>query len=154
KPARPAGEAEPFLAGVGLRVGQPGAGRRPGDDARNVRHSRPRVDPEPLTLRVTRYSFRGMAGLLPGDRARSPAQSRPVHSSVLGAREAPAPMCCAGPWVGAPPGHAAPPRRTMPLPRRHTRVGDAMSEVTRILSAVEQGDPQAASRLLPLVYAE
>jgi RNA polymerase sigma factor (TIGR02999 family) len=29
-----------------------------------------------------------------------------------------------------------------------------MSEVTRILAAVEQGDPQAASRLLPLVYAE
>jgi RNA polymerase sigma factor (TIGR02999 family) len=29
-----------------------------------------------------------------------------------------------------------------------------MSEVTRILSAVEQGYPQAASRLLPLVYDE
>jgi RNA polymerase sigma factor (TIGR02999 family) len=29
-----------------------------------------------------------------------------------------------------------------------------MSEVTRILTAVEQGDPQAASRLLPLVYDE
>src|SRR5262245_26373752 len=29
-----------------------------------------------------------------------------------------------------------------------------MNEVTRILSAIEQGDPQAASRLLPLVYAE
>jgi RNA polymerase sigma factor (TIGR02999 family) len=29
-----------------------------------------------------------------------------------------------------------------------------MSEVTRILAAVEQGDPQAASRLVPLVYAE
>ncbi|HZV07523.1 MAG TPA: ECF-type sigma factor [Gemmataceae bacterium] len=29
-----------------------------------------------------------------------------------------------------------------------------MSEVTRILSAVEQGDPQAASQLLPLVYEE
>ena len=29
-----------------------------------------------------------------------------------------------------------------------------MSEVTHILSAIEQGDPQAASRLLPLVYAE
>jgi RNA polymerase sigma factor (TIGR02999 family) len=29
-----------------------------------------------------------------------------------------------------------------------------VSEVTQILSAVEQGDPQAASRLLPLVYAE
>jgi RNA polymerase sigma factor (TIGR02999 family) len=29
-----------------------------------------------------------------------------------------------------------------------------MSEVTRILCAVEQGDPQAAERLLPLVYQE
>jgi RNA polymerase sigma factor (TIGR02999 family) len=29
-----------------------------------------------------------------------------------------------------------------------------MNEVTRILSAVEQGDPQAAGRLLPLVYDE
>src|SRR5947208_12502642 len=29
-----------------------------------------------------------------------------------------------------------------------------MSEVTRILSALEQGDPQAAGQLLPLVYDE
>ncbi len=29
-----------------------------------------------------------------------------------------------------------------------------MSEVTRILSAIEQGDPHAAGRLLPLVYDE
>jgi RNA polymerase sigma factor (TIGR02999 family) len=29
-----------------------------------------------------------------------------------------------------------------------------MSEVNRILSALEQGDPQAAEQLLPLVYAE
>src|SRR5260221_799935 len=29
-----------------------------------------------------------------------------------------------------------------------------MNEVTRILSAVEQGDPQAAEQLLPLVYDE
>jgi RNA polymerase sigma factor (TIGR02999 family) len=29
-----------------------------------------------------------------------------------------------------------------------------MSEVTRILSAIEQGDPHAAERLLPLVYEE
>jgi RNA polymerase sigma factor (TIGR02999 family) len=29
-----------------------------------------------------------------------------------------------------------------------------MSEVTRILSAIEQGDPQAAEELLPLVYDE
>ncbi len=29
-----------------------------------------------------------------------------------------------------------------------------MHEVTRILSAIEQGDPQAAGQLLPLVYDE
>src|SRR5262245_6440494 len=29
-----------------------------------------------------------------------------------------------------------------------------MSEVTRILSALEQGDPSAAGQLLPLVYEE
>ena len=29
-----------------------------------------------------------------------------------------------------------------------------MSDVTRILGAIEQGDPQAASQLLPLVYDE
>src|SRR5207302_5443070 len=29
-----------------------------------------------------------------------------------------------------------------------------MSEVTRILNAIEQGDPHAASQLLPLVYEE
>ena len=29
-----------------------------------------------------------------------------------------------------------------------------MSEVTRILSAIEQGDPLAAEQLLPLVYEE
>src|SRR5271165_1245259 len=29
-----------------------------------------------------------------------------------------------------------------------------MSEVTRILTAIEQGDPQASSQLLPLVYEE
>src|SRR5246127_21263 len=30
----------------------------------------------------------------------------------------------------------------------------SMSDVTRILSAIEQGDPHAASQLLPLVYDE
>jgi ECF sigma factor len=29
-----------------------------------------------------------------------------------------------------------------------------MSEVTRILFAIEQGDPQASEQLLPLVYGE
>src|SRR5438093_10412258 len=32
--------------------------------------------------------------------------------------------------------------------------GASMSEVTRILSAIEQGDPTAAEQLLPLVYDE
>src|SRR5690349_16185413 len=31
---------------------------------------------------------------------------------------------------------------------------DVMSDVTRILSAIEQGDPSAAGQLLPLVYDE
>ena len=31
---------------------------------------------------------------------------------------------------------------------------ETMNEVTQILSAIEQGDPQAAEQLLPLVYAE
>ena len=30
----------------------------------------------------------------------------------------------------------------------------AMNEVTRVLSAIEQGDPHAAEQLLPLVYEE
>ena len=29
-----------------------------------------------------------------------------------------------------------------------------MTEVTQLLSAIEQGDPDAAEQLLPLVYAE
>src|SRR5262249_16495124 len=33
-------------------------------------------------------------------------------------------------------------------------ISSRMSEVTRILSAIEQGDPQAAGQLLPLVYDE
>src|SRR5437762_13695775 len=37
--------------------------------------------------------------------------------------------------------------------RRPQRV-PPMSEVTRILSAIEQGDPHAAEQLLPLVYEE
>jgi RNA polymerase sigma factor (TIGR02999 family) len=32
--------------------------------------------------------------------------------------------------------------------------GDAMNELTRILSGIEQGDPHAAEQLLPLVYDE
>jgi RNA polymerase sigma factor (TIGR02999 family) len=32
--------------------------------------------------------------------------------------------------------------------------GDGMNDITRILSAIEQGDPQASEQLLPLVYSE
>jgi RNA polymerase sigma factor (TIGR02999 family) len=35
-----------------------------------------------------------------------------------------------------------------------SRQGKYMNEVTRILSAIEQGDPHAAEQLLPLVYDE
>src|SRR5262249_17933593 len=35
-----------------------------------------------------------------------------------------------------------------------SQLGSPMSEVTRILSAIEQGDPSAADQLLPLVYDE
>ena len=42
-----------------------------------------------------------------------------------------------------------------PSPRdRRPRRPSAMNDVTRILSAIEHGDPQAAEQLLPLVYDE
>jgi RNA polymerase sigma factor (TIGR02999 family) len=37
---------------------------------------------------------------------------------------------------------------------RHFTAFASMSDVTRILSQIEQGDPQAAEQLLPLVYGE
>jgi RNA polymerase sigma factor (TIGR02999 family) len=41
------------------------------------------------------------------------------------------------------------------VPKEPLRLGvPPMSEVTRILSAIEQGEPQAAEQLLPLVYGE
>src|SRR5262249_31077809 len=48
--------------------------------------------------------------------------------------------------------HPAPPR-CWPV-RSAAVMLDLMSDVTRILSAVAQGDPAAASRLLPLRYEE
>src|SRR3954453_22632813 len=36
----------------------------------------------------------------------------------------------------------------------HPRRSSAMNDVTRILSAIEQGNPLAAEQLLPLVYEE
>src|SRR5262249_9007620 len=44
-----------------------------------------------------------------------------------------------------------PPGETSRVPRGKL---SGMSEVTRILSAIEQGDPNAAAELLPLVYDE
>src|SRR5262245_3884341 len=41
-----------------------------------------------------------------------------------------------------------------PTPSLATVPVSPMSEVTRILSAIEQNDPQAAAQLLPLVYDE
>jgi hypothetical protein len=47
-------------------------------------------------------------------------------------------------------------RAVIPLPGFHASPVFAapMSEVTRILSAIEQGDPHAAEQLLPLIYEE
>ena len=43
---------------------------------------------------------------------------------------------------------------TLVYPIRPAHLAQSMNEVTRILSAVEQGDPDASERLLPLVYDE
>src|SRR5262249_15224152 len=53
----------------------------------------------------------------------------------------------------------SPERATLrPVPRETSRCQRgklaSMSDVTRILSAIEQGDPSAAEQLLPLVYDE
>ena len=40
----------------------------------------------------------------------------------------------------------------LPSPSAHTP--DNVSDVTRLLDAVERGEPQAAEELLPLVYEE
>src|SRR5258708_25932725 len=45
-------------------------------------------------------------------------------------------------------------RRRCPGRGRFRAEGMTMNEVTRILSAIEQGDPHAAEKLLPLVYDE
>src|SRR5215203_4645693 len=45
------------------------------------------------------------------------------------------------------------PREDVP-PEPSSFLVTAMSEVTRVLSAIEQGDPSAAAQLLPLVYDE
>src|SRR5262245_56471630 len=48
-------------------------------------------------------------------------------------------------------GHRPPPGETSRSPRGRL---PRMTDVTRILSAIEQGDPNAADQLLPLVYDE
>src|SRR5262245_39417715 len=68
-------------------------------------------------------------------------------------------MNSAGAGVLLTPSGASRPRRRfcplalLPLLPRAVMLG-RMSEVTRILSAIEQGDPRAAEQLLPLVYDE
>jgi RNA polymerase sigma factor (TIGR02999 family) len=71
------------------------------------------------------------------------------------------------PWAGNRPGPLGPKRVAPPLNPKSNDVTDAdlrlhpletivcdMSDVTRILSQIEQGDPRAAEQLLPLVYDE
>src|SRR5881398_3735754 len=47
---------------------------------------------------------------------------------------------------------SAPPMHTFWLPHEWLAILCGMSDVSRILSQIEQGDPQAAEKLLPLVY--
>src|SRR5205085_8816551 len=48
----------------------------------------------------------------------------------------------------------AAPVASFPCSALPSRLSCGMSEVTQILSAIEQGDPSAAEQLLPLVYDE
>src|SRR3954452_8359844 len=45
-------------------------------------------------------------------------------------------------------------RATLPRFARRFLARSSMNDVTRVLSAIERGDPQAADQLLPLVYEE
>src|SRR5205823_4597083 len=63
------------------------------------------------------------------------------------------PCCCpADPWIAGSASLAGP----SPFLQSAAAAGivASMSDVTRILSAIEQGDPSAAAQLLPLVYDE
>jgi len=62
-----------------------------------------------------------------------PPQSFPQHDLAVGRR-----LCASAPSPGG----------------RGWDILTGMSDVTRILSAIEQGDPHAAEQLLPLVYNE
>src|SRR5205085_3533580 len=70
-----------------------------------------------------------------------PAGKKPGGSPV----ETPVEVNDSQPRSGA--GEDVPPGSSSPS-------GKVMTDVTRILSAVEQGDPHAAAQLLPLVYDE
>src|SRR5262249_25251562 len=79
----------------------------------------------------------------------TPAPHRPGTAAAPGVRSAEGHV---GPvrWAG----YASPGRLTfLPAPAPAV-TGGRMSEVTRILSAIEQGEPRAAEQLLPLVYDE
>src|SRR5262245_61494717 len=82
------------------------------------------------------------SGRLVYSSAASPSQQGPVGSPGRTCRDLRDPATHAGDSGGY-------------LPLGPSRPGvPPMSEVTRILSAIEQGDPSAAEQLLPLVYEE
>jgi RNA polymerase sigma factor (TIGR02999 family) len=92
----------------------------------------------------------GMAVMLPGRTTRgSPAGAR----LVCGPRSACADLCHVAVWAGEADSLLDPFRKASSL-SPPVPPGDAMNEVTCILSAIEQGDPHAAAQLLPLVYVE
>jgi RNA polymerase sigma factor (TIGR02999 family) len=62
--------------------------------------------------------------------------------------------CHAGSGVFTSPFFRAPPAQRWACRHGNVPMGEGMSQVTRILSAIEEGDPQAAQQLLPLVYNE
>src|SRR5262245_13970748 len=76
---------------------------------------------------------------------------QPPRSAVYLVRRQAWPLsrqCGDGRWrLGAP-------RIILRRPATLSDAEPAMSEVTRILSAIDQGDPHAAAQLLPLVYEE
>jgi RNA polymerase sigma factor (TIGR02999 family) len=63
-------------------------------------------------------------------------------------------ICSAAAWRRRPGVGICGPRIFLVSPRNALVTIDRMSEVTRILTAIEQGDGQAADQLLPLVYDE
>src|SRR5262249_28340750 len=106
------------------------------------------ITPKWLGHGLRRDPVRQRSGVTPGE-----------SETPLSPRKAPAPE--------SPGPHAIPPRRAMLRsirPKRRgrgssrilgqTRIITDMNDITRILSAVERGDPSASRELLPLVYEE